>query len=158
MRLIVLIFFFVLPFLSSAQNNERIAFDLSDSKTGYYLSIQPKSKQIKGVLVLLTSFTSPEDLLSETKLHNVAFNNDILTVFAPMKQKLYADSFAVKRINTILTDIIQRFNADTSKLVLAGYDESGNIALRYTELAYQFPSQYLVKPKAVFGIDTPVDL
>jgi hypothetical protein len=160
MRVFVFLIFltFSFPFLSSAQNSERISFDASDSISGYYLAVQPRSKQIKGIVVLLTSFAAPEDLLHETKLHNVASNNDLLTVFAPMKQKLYADSFAVKRINTILTDIVQRFHADTSKFVLAGYDESGNIALRYTELAYQSPSQFPLLPKAVFGIDTPVDL
>jgi hypothetical protein len=41
---------------------------------------------------------------------------------------------------------------------LAGYDEAGNIALRYTELTYQNPSQFPLQPKAVFGIDTPVNL
>jgi hypothetical protein len=146
------------PFMSSAQNSERIIFDAKDSTNSYYIAVQPRSKQIKGVVVLLTSFTPPEDLLPETKLHNVAFNNDLLTVFASMNQKLYADNFSVNRINTIVTDIIQRFHADTSTIVLGGYDESGNIAIRYTELAYQTPSQFPFLPKAVFGIDTPVDL
>jgi hypothetical protein len=100
---------FSFPFLSIAQNSDRISFDLNDSTSGYYLAIQPKSKQIRGAVILLTSFLAPEDLLSETKLHNVAYNNDILTVFAPMKQKLYADSFAVGRINAILKDIVQGF-------------------------------------------------
>ena len=154
--LILLGFFF--PFLSIAQNPERISFDLNDKTNGYYLAIQPKSKQIKGAVVLLTSFLAPEDLLSETKLHNVAYNNDILTVFAPMKQKLYADSFAVDRISVILRDLVQRFHADTSKFALAGYDEAGNIALRYTELSYQYPFRFPLQPKAVFGIDTPVNL
>lgn len=160
MRLFVFLMFLVFsfPFLSIAQNSDRISFDLSDSTNGYYLAIKPKSNQIKGVVVLLTSFSAPQDLLSETKLHNVAYNNDLLTVFAPMKQKLYADSFAVNRINTIFKDIIQRYHADTSKFALAGYDEAGNIALRYTELVYQHPSQYPLQPKAVFGIDSHVDL
>jgi len=160
MRIFVLPIFLLIsfPWLCSAQNSERVSFDLTDSTGGYYLAVQPKSNNIKGVVVLLTSFTSPEDLLPETSLHNVAFNNDLLTVFAPMKQKLYADSFAVKRINTIITDIIRRFHADTSNFVLGGYDESGNIVLRYTEFAYQFPTQYPLLPKAVFAIDSHVDL
>jgi hypothetical protein len=159
-RLYILLIFlsFSFPRLSIAQNSDRISFDVTDNTTGYYLAIQPKSKQIKGALVLLTSFLAPEDLLSETKLHNIAYNNDILTVFAPMKQKLYADSFAVSRINVILKDIVQRFHADTSKFALAGYDEAGSIALRYTELTYQSPSLFPLRPKAVFGIDSPVDL
>jgi hypothetical protein len=140
------------------QNIEKVIFDSKDSTAGYYLAIQPQSKNIKGAIVLLTSFMSPESLLPETKLHNVAYVNDMLTIVASAKQKLYADSAAIKRIMVILKDVLTRFSADASKFVLAGYDEAGNIALRYTELTYENPSAYLVQPKAVFGIDSPVDL
>src|SRR3954466_15709946 len=125
---LIIFFFLILPFVSMSQSIERVIFDTNDSTDGYYLAIAPQSKEIKGVLVLLTSFLPPESLLPETKLHNVAFVNDILTIVAPMKQKLYADSFAVSRINTLLLNIEKRFKVDTSKFALAGYDESGNIA------------------------------
>jgi hypothetical protein len=147
-----------LPFFSYCQNIENITFDVKDSTNGHYLAIQPLSKNSKGVIVLLTSFVSPESLLPETKLHNVAYTNDILTIVASTKQKLYADSSTVNRINNILKDVTKRFSADPSKFALAGYDEAGNIALRYTELTYENPTQFSVQPKAVFGIDTPVDL
>ena len=148
-------------FLSSTafcQNNERIVFDTKDSTDGYYLAIKPQSKQIKGVLILFTSFLPPEGVLPETKLHNVAYVNDMLTIVASMKQKLYADSFATNRITDILKDVITRFSADTAKFALAGYDESGNIVLRYTEFTYQHPEQFPLQPKAVFTIDSHVDL
>lgn len=154
--IIATVFFF--PFFSNCQNIEKIAFDVKDSTDGYYLAIQPLSKNIKGVVVLLTSFIPPQSLLHETKLQNVAYVNDILTIVASTKQKLYADSSAINRINIILKDVTKRFSADTSKFTLAGYDEAGNIALRYTELTYENPSQFPIQPKAVFGIDTPVDL
>ena len=141
-----------------SQQIEKFTFDTKDSTGGHYLAIRPQSKEIKGVLVLLTSFISPESLLFETKLHNVASANDILTIIASMKQKLYADSFAIHRLNTILKDVVERFAADTAAFAIAGYDEAGNIALRYTELTYEKPSEFLVQPKAVFGIDSPVDL
>jgi len=41
---------------------------------------------------------------------------------------------------------------------MAGFDFAGTIVLRYTELTYQFPNKFPVTPKAVFGIDCPVDL
>ena len=149
---------FFLPSVIYSQNIEKIKFDPNDSTDGYYLAIQPQSKKIKGAVVLLTSFLSPENLLPETKLHNVAYTNDILTVVASSKQKLYADSSAIKRTVLILKDVITRFSADPSKFIIAGYDEAGNIALRYTELTYENPSMYAVQPKAVIGIDAPVDL
>lgn len=140
------------------QNIEKVLFDPKDSAAGYYLAVQPQSKNIKGVVVVFTSFLPPEGLLVETKLHNVASANDILTIVASAKQKLYADSSVIKRITTIIKDVAARFSADTAKFSLAGYDEAGNIALRYTELAYEHPSDYPIQPKAVFGIDSPVDL
>jgi hypothetical protein len=140
------------------QTIEKIIFDSKDSTAGYYLAIQPQSKTIKGVVVLLTSFLPPEALLPETKLHNVASANDILSIVASAKQKLYADSSTTKRITTIVKDVAARFSADAAKFALAGYDEAGNIALRYTELAHENPSVYPIQPKVVFGIDSPVDL
>src|SRR5688500_5781688 len=147
-----------LPSFIYCQSIEKIIVDSKDSTDGYYLAIPPQSKNIKGVVVLLTSFMPPENLLPETKLHNVAYVNDILTIVASTKQKLYADSAAVNRINSILKDVTKRFSADPSKFILSGYDEAGNIALRYTEFTYENPSRFTVQPKAVFGIDTPVDL
>jgi hypothetical protein len=149
---------FSIPSFIYCQTIEKVIFDSKDSAAGYYLAIQPQSKNIKGVIVLFTSFLTPESLLPETKLHNTASANDILTIVASAKQKLYADSAAVNRMKVILKDVVTRFSADASKFALAGFDEAGNIALRYTELTYENPSFYLVQPKAVFGIETPVDL
>ena len=147
-----------IPYISAAQNIERISFDKDDAADGYYLAITPQSKQIKGVVVLLTSFLPPDDLLTETKLPGVMYTNNLLLVVAPMKQKLYADEAAINRINAVLKNIQQRYTTDTSKFALAGYDEAGGIALRYTELAYQYKSKYPVQPKAVFAVDSPVDI
>ncbi len=155
---LILATIFFMPSFVYCQNIDKVTFDIKDTIDGYYLAIQPQSKNVKGVVVLLTSFMSPASLLPETKLHNVAYANDILTIVASAKQKLYGDSFAIKRIMIILKDVVKRFSADTAKFALAGYDEAGNIALRYTELTYETPSAYLVQPKAVFGVDSPVDL
>src|SRR5688572_23555573 len=108
--------FFSFP--SFCQTIEKITFDVQDSTAGSYLAIRPQSNQIKGVMVLLTSFLPPEALLPETKLHNVAYVNDLLMVVTSMQQKLYADSIAVSRINHILNDIVKRFSVDTSRFAL----------------------------------------
>ncbi len=158
LRITLIILLAICVHSAQGQTNEKIIFDKNDSTEGYYLAITPESKQIKGVILLLTSFYPPETLLTETKLHSVASTNDLLTVVAPMKQKLYADSFAVDRINRLIKDVQRRYTPDSSRFALAGFGEAGNIALRYTELSHQFPTQFPVQPKAVFGIDTPVDL
>lgn len=141
-----------------AQQIEKILMDSTKDNTDYYTAIRPASKTSKGAIVLLTSFLPPENLLTETKLQNTAYANELLIAIVPMKMKLYADSFSVKRINTVLADIASRFSVDTSRFVMAGYDEAGNIALRYTELTYQHKEKFSIQPKAVFAVDTHVDL
>jgi hypothetical protein len=143
---------------SFCQNAEKIFFDSSGDKTDYYIAVRPAPKAIKGAIVLLTSFLPPENLLTETKLQNVAYANNLLTIMAPMKQKLFADSFAVHRISELLSDISSRFDVDTSKFVLVGYDDCGMIALRYVELTHEHPGNYPVQPKAVAGVNSHVDL
>lgn len=58
----------------------------------------------------------------------------------------------------MVRDIQKRYSTDSSKFVLGGYGEAGNIALRYTELTYEQPARYPLRPMAVFGVDTAVDL
>lgn len=148
----------VLPTIAVGQNSERMVYDPADSTHGYYLAIPPRSGHTKGVLVLLCNYSGPESMLAETKLHNVAFNNDILTVMASLGMDLYADEPGVRRIETIVKDVMKRFSVDGSAFVMAGYDIAGAIALRYTEMSYEHPAEFSVHPKAVFGIDCPVDL
>jgi hypothetical protein len=143
---------------ANAQQIENIILDSSKNNPDYYVAIRPASKNSKGAIVLLTSFLPPENLLTETKLQNTAYANELLIAIVPMKMKLYADSFSVKRINIVLADIASRFSVDTSRFVMAGYDEAGNIALRYAELTYEHKQDFFIQPKAVFTIDTHVDL
>ena len=71
-----------------------------------------------------------------------------------MKQKLYADTITIERLNTILKHVVLKYAVDTSKFVLAGYDFAGNIALRFTEFTKEHPSKFLIHPKAVIAIPT----
>jgi hypothetical protein len=148
----------LLSFSANCQYMERVSFDNTDSTNGYYLAIPPASNNIRGVLVFFCSFRSPESLLPETRLHNIASAANLLTVYASMGSALTADSGAIRRINTLLQHIVTKYQADTTAFALGGFDVAGTIALRYTELTYQYPTQYLIRPKAVFGVASAVDL
>jgi hypothetical protein len=141
-----------------SQNFQKIFFDDKDSADGYYLAFLPLSGQIQGVQVLFTSFTNLEMLPAETKLQNVAYGNGLLTVMASMKQGLCADSASLARMSRILQDIETRFSADSSKFALGGFEYAATIVLRYAERSLQDPSQFPVRPKAVFLLDCPVDM
>ncbi len=149
---------FFMPMAGISQNAEKVFFDPKDSTDGYYLAVLPQSGNIQGVQVLFSSFNFLENILPETKLQNVAYGNDILTIIASLKTALSADTGTIDRINHILNHIAAKFSVDTSKFVLGGYEYAGTVVLRYTELTYEDPSRYPVHPKAVFVMDCPVDL
>src|ERR1700730_12385195 len=125
--------FLSLQHFGYSQNTEKIIFNSSDSANDYYLAIPPLSGNTQGVQVLLTSFMSPESVLSESKLQNVAYGNNLLTIVASMGQGLSADSSSVYRLNVILKSVVGHYSADTSGFVLGALGYTGNIALRYTE-------------------------
>ncbi len=149
---------FSLPFSGISQISEKIIFNSQDSSNDYYLAFPPVSGNTHGVLLLVSSFASPEYIFTESKLPNTASGNDLLTIVASMGTSLWADSNAVSRMNQILTHVIRHYSADTSKFVIGALGYAGNIALRYTELCYENPGQFPVLPKAVFAITCPVDL
>ena len=157
--------FFILPlslfFLSVAASGQSIAkvyFNEGDSTTNYYLAIPPTSGNIKAALVLLCPYRNPESILPETMLHNVAAFNDILTVYASVGNHFIPDDSAIQNINKLMANVVSKYHADTSAFVLAGFDVAGLTALKYTELSNQQPEQFIVQPKIVFGIASPVDL
>jgi pimeloyl-ACP methyl ester carboxylesterase len=142
----------------ASQNYEKVVLDDTNPDLGYYLAVSPRGP-IEGVLVLLPGFGErPESVLPETKLHNTAFNNNILTLIIPFGNKIYADEPTINGINRALSDSIKRFRLSKDKFVIGGFSAGGTIALRYAELCKESPSQFPINPKAVFAIDSPVDI
>jgi hypothetical protein len=158
MRLLLVSFFFVVCCVATSfgQNSEKIVFDAGDSTAGYYVAIPPAGP-VKGTLILLCSFRPPENILPETMLHNAAYANDILTIVVSVQTSLFADTATVARINKAVHHAAARFSIDSSRVALGGYSFAGNIALRYAELAVQYPEKFPFRPRAVFTVDSPVD-
>ncbi len=160
-RALLLSAFFFVAHVSgtNAQTLTRVVFDSSDVNNGYYLAVVPQSDSITGVLVLLAGFGQrPEDTPPETKLHNVAYSNGVLTIFYAAGNKLYADSVVRAQLSRVLRDVISRYSVNPSTFVLGGFSAGGMVALRYTELCYEQPNKYPIRPKGVFTVDSPIDV
>src|SRR5579863_6973256 len=141
---------FLLSLAARGQYMEKVIYDAADSSNAYYLAIPPASQQqIRGVLVLFCDFRSPESLLPETRLHNIASAGDLLTVYASLGPSLLADSATLLRMNAILRHISAKYSADTASFVVGGFDHAGMIVLRFTELAWQDPARFVLRPKGV---------
>jgi len=149
---------FLISLAAHGQYMEKITYDAADSSNAYYLAIAPVSHQIRGALILFCDFRSPESLLPETRLHNIASAGDLLTVYASLGASMLADSATLLRLNVILQHITAKYSVDTAGFVIGGFDLAGTIALRFTELAYQDPARFTLRPKAVFAAASCVDL
>ena len=142
-----------------AQYPEKKWFDKSDSTYGYYVIIKPSSSRIQGALILLDGYSGNADnFLSETKIHNVAWNNDILTICIPTSNHLYADQAMITLMNRIIKEVLQTYNLQKDQFAIGGMSSGGTIVLRYAELCNEKPSEFPIHPNAVFAVDSPVDL
>ena len=138
---------------------EKIELDSSDAQYGYYLSVQPKNETVNAVLVLLPGFgQKAEDVFLDTKFHEIAAEHNIQTIAFAGRMKLTADSLMQKKLNAVLSHVVEQSKVDKSQFVLGGFSAGGVIALRYAELCHQFPKQFPIQPKGVFMADSPVDL
>lgn len=145
--------------IANAQSLQRIELDKNDFFSGYYLAYEPKSDTVDGVLVLLAGFGQrAEDSPPETKLHQVAHKNNILTIFFAAGNKLYADSITQTKLTAVLEDVIVRYKVKPNQFVFGGFSAGGTIALRYVELCNEFPKKFPIQPKGVFVIDSPIDI
>jgi pimeloyl-ACP methyl ester carboxylesterase len=160
-KIILLIFiytFFVFSHLAYSQSIEKIALDSKDSSL-YYLAVKPLAGEIKGVLILLPGFgEQAEAIFPETKLHNVACVNNILTIGVEVGNKIYADKAVLEKINLVLNDILKRFKVKSDSFVMGGFSAGGTISLRLAELMNESPQNFPISLKGVFAVDSPVDL
>ena len=138
---------------------KKIILDSTDTDYGYYLSVIPNTKKIKGVLVLFPGLSQQsESIFTASKLHEYATKNNLLTIGFSGKMRITADSLIQAKLNKVLEDVITRYQIKKDKFIFGGFSAGGVVALRYVELCHQFPEKFPVSPKAVFMADAPVDL
>lgn len=143
-----------------SQTMKKIVLDSTDFYSGHYLVVEPENKDtISGVLVLLAGFGQiPENAPPETKLHHVAYANNILTIFYAGGNKLYADSITQVKLTKVINDVLTRYKVMSNTFILGGYSAGGMIAMRYVELCNEFPAKFPIQPKGIFTIDSPIDI
>lgn len=138
---------------------ERVVIDSLDNTFGYYMAVKPESEKVKGVLILLHGFgQKSEDIFLDSELHKVAHSNDIATIGFAGRMRLAADTVIQEKLNTVIEHFLETTTISPDNFFMGGFSAGGGIALRYTELCYQYPDAFPIQPKAVFMADSPVDL
>ncbi|MBS1926793.1 MAG: hypothetical protein JST57_12375 [Bacteroidetes bacterium] len=161
MRNLLLSLFVVFSLTVSAQKKETVYKTMGDSLQNYYRVLIPDSSS-KGLLVILGGFcTTPDEVMLETKLPETAVKAGY-TVVIPY---LIDDCSTIDtknqyqtRLETLIPEIIRNYNIPEGRFIIGGQSLGGHRALYYTEQAYKFNTNKIIKPNAVFGVDPPLNM
>lgn len=142
-----------------AQKIEKVYLDSADTTSNRYLAVVPENIPIKAFLFLLDGFgASPEGVLTQTKLPTYAAQQGILTIIPVTKTgPLYfgIDSASQLSLKEQVSSAIERYRLQGKDFFIGGFSIGGSAAVKYAQMANR--DDYAVKPKAVFGIDPPLD-
>jgi hypothetical protein len=119
----------------------------------------PQSGNINGVLILLPGFgQKAESIFPESKLHNVAYVNDILTIAIAGGRKIYADESIIQKLNAGIKHAQNKYSISSANYIIGGFSAGGTISLRYAEYCYEKVGEAPITPRGVVTVDSPVDL
>lgn len=132
------------------------SFD-KDSTTLFYDKIVPKYKPI-GVLVILPGAGERlEDVRKQITLHNLAIQENLLVIFPSINWGTNKHIGEHQFLDTIFKQLVERYQVPKDKFVIGGFSGGGMVALTYTEKANKYTDSTFIKPKAIFGVDPPLD-
>jgi hypothetical protein len=129
-----------------------------DSKALFYFALVPKDS-IKGTLILLPStYEKPEEVFNNNiKLNELASDNHLLIIIPSINYNPCLNAVSLNFLNTAFSDMLKKYNPPQDKIIIGGFSLGGMNALRYSEMALENNSTTVIKPKAVYAVDPPLD-
>lgn len=128
-----------------------------DSTTLFYEKLVPKTKPIGALVILPGAGESVEDVKKQISLHTLAVDKGMLVVFPSINWGTNKHVHEHQFLDTIFRQVVQQHNVPKEKFVLGGFSGGGMLALTYTQKANREKGSTFLVPKAVFGVDPPLD-
>ncbi|MGM0579986.1 MAG: alpha/beta hydrolase [Bacteroidota bacterium] len=136
------------------QKIEKVYLDKTDSTKNFYTIIYPPELDWKGYIVILPGFgQNAERVLEQTNLPKLTARNGLLTIIPTLQDGVLSfgiDNPSQKSLKNIIQDVKSKHQIDGQNFYIGGFSIGGSAAIKYAQNAN-------VKPKAVFGIDPPLD-
>lgn len=130
----------------------------SDTLSNYYAVMQPQSTPKAWMLLLAGFGETPQSVLKETDIPRVAAQNGILVIIPALSagwQTFYIDEKSQYDIDSLVKQAIQQYDLSKIPFLVGGFSLGGSGAIKWAERALK--GQCTPLPKAVFGIDPPLD-
>lgn len=132
------------------------SFD-NDSSTLFYKLIIPKTKPVAALVILPGAGEPLDDIEQQTTLHTLAVNNGFLIILPSINWGTTKHIYEHEMLDLIFTQVIKRFDIPKDKFVMGGFSAGAMLSLTYTEKANREKGKTAIIPRAVFGIDPPLD-
>lgn len=128
------------------------------SELAFYL-LPARSPVPRGVLLLLPGLGGKaQNVFQETTLGQQASQAGFVTIVPTLNTRLYLDSAGTYFLDQVLQRVIQQYPTVGRNLFLGGFSAGGHVALAYAETLVRDTTRLPVRVKAVFSVDSPVDL
>lgn len=155
----LLIFTFFTVSWSFGQKVENTYLNSNDSTIDMYVAVIPENIPVKAFMFLLPGLGgTAQDILQQTDLPVYAAKQGILTIISISKSGvLYfgIDSLSQRSLNDQIKNAANKYQLQGKIFYIGGFSIGGSCAVKYAELAVLNNSS--IKPRAVFGIDPPLD-
>jgi hypothetical protein len=133
---------------------EKIFLDKIETSINCYTIIYPYKLPWKGYLILIPGFgESAENVLKQTELPIKLALNGILTIIPTFQDGVLSfgvDSLSQKCLEKIIKDVTSKNKLIDQRFYIGGFSIGGSCAIKYAENS-------IIKPKAIFAIDPPLD-
>jgi hypothetical protein len=148
-----ILFLFILSNLCG-QKIDNVYLNKTDSTKNYYTIIYPPEQEWKGFIVIIPGFgQNAERVLEQTNLPRVTAQNGLLTIIPTLQDGVLSfgvDNPSQESLDNIIQDVKSKHNLEGQNFYIGGFSIGGSAAIKYAQNSNE-------KPKAVFGIDPPLD-
>ena len=148
-----------LPTLILGQKISREYLTADDSTANYYIAIEPENNNIQAFMFVMDGFGgTPDGLLTQTDLPLDAARKGILCILPVLSTgRLYfgSDNASQTSLKNMVELVARKYKLEKKSFYIGGFSIGGTCAVKYAELAIYH--KYAIQPKAVFGVDPPLD-
>lgn len=115
-------------------------------------------KKIEAVLILFPGYPhQAADTRREFNILEIAQENNIAVVFMNYNQKLWLELGEKNNLANQLQTIVKNHQLPTAKVFIGGFSSGGLVSLLISDYIVA-QRQFLLQPKGVFIVDSPIDL
>ena len=129
----------------------------ADSSTLFYEKMVPSVKPIGVLVVMPGAGERIKETIQESGIGKLAVQKGFIVVFPSINRSISKHIHEHAFLDTIFKQVVKAHGVGRDRFVLGGFSGGGMVALSYTEKANREPGSTFVKPRAVFGVDPPLD-